>query len=143
MPASQIRLVDSVTELLPSDRDCIGVTGSHGGVSAARYAIAVRPRLTVFNDAGVGKDHAGIAGLELLESAGLAACAVSHTSACIGQSQSTWLDGVVSHCNPSAAALGIRPGLTVQACAALLGAAPLVLNDRPPQTPQTTSAFSR
>lgn len=142
MDSPQLRLVDSVTELRSSDRGCFGVTGSHGGMSAARYAVAVRPLLTVFNDAGVGKNRAGIAGLALLESAGLAGCAVSHASACIGQARSTWLDGIVSHCNAPAVALGIRPGLSVQACATLLGAKPPP-DDEALQTPQTTSAFSR
>ena len=64
----------------------------------------------MFNDAGVGKDEAGIAGLETLQAAGLAALTVSHTSARIGQADSTLRDGIVSHCNPAALALGFAPG---------------------------------
>ena len=105
-----IRVIDSITELQPADAGCIALSGSHGGVSSARYALAVRPLLSVFNDAGVGKDEAGIAGLAMLQSAGLAACAVSHTSARIGQAHSTLNEGVVSHTNAAAQALGIRPG---------------------------------
>ena len=49
----------------------------------------------------------------LLQAQGLAACTVSHTSACIGQAASTLADGVVSHANAAATALGIRTGLAL------------------------------
>jgi hypothetical protein len=64
----------------------------------------------VFNDAGVGRDAAGIAGLALLQSAGIAACTVSHDSARIGEARSTLEDGVISHANGLAQALGARAG---------------------------------
>lgn len=105
-----VRVVDSITELQPADAGCIALSGSHGGLSSARYALAARPLLAVFNDAGVGKDSAGIAGLALLQDHGIAACTVSHTSACIGQAASTLADGVLSHANPAARALGVRTG---------------------------------
>ena len=75
------RVVDSITELGPGDAGCVAVSGSHGGISSARYALAARPRLSVFNDAGVGKDEAGIAALAFLQARGLAACTVEHASA--------------------------------------------------------------
>ncbi|MGE0098116.1 MAG: hypothetical protein AB7S86_07180 [Hydrogenophaga sp.] len=103
-----MRVIDSITELQPADAGCIALSGSHGGLSSARYALAVRPLLSVFNDAGIGLDEAGIAGLALLQSHGLAACAVSHRSARIGQAASTLDDGVVSCANDEAQALGIR-----------------------------------
>jgi len=109
-PPCPLRLVDSITELGTADTGCVAVSGSHGGLSAARFALAVRPRLTVFNDAGVGKDGAGIAGLALLQANGLAACTVSHMSACIGQAASTLACGVVSHANDAASALGLQTG---------------------------------
>lgn len=103
-------LVDSIAELQPADAGCIAISGSHGGISAGRYALAVRPTLTVFNDAGVGLREAGIAALALLQTEGLAACTVSHTSACIGQAASTLETGVISHANAAARALGLHPG---------------------------------
>jgi hypothetical protein len=110
-----LRLVDSITELGPEDADCVAVSGSHGGLSSARYALAARPWLSVFNDAGVGKDRAGIAGLRLLQEAGLAALAVAHESACIGQADSTLRDGVVSHLNEAALALDFVSGKPLKA----------------------------
>jgi hypothetical protein len=108
-----LRIIDSITELGPQDQRCLAVSGSHGGVSSARYALAARPLLSVFNDAGVGKDRAGIAALALLQAQGLAAATVSHESARIGDAQSTLADGIISHLNERAAALGLVTG---QAC---------------------------
>ena len=112
-----LRLVDSITELTPgADAGCLAVSGSHGGISSAHYALAARPLLSVFNDAGVGKDGAGLAALPFLQQHGLAACTVAHTSARIGEARSTLADGVLSHCNAAARALGAAPG---ERCAAL------------------------
>ncbi len=105
-----LRIVDSITELSAHDAGCVAVSGSHGGMSSARYALAARPLLSVFNDAGVGREASGIAALDFLQQHGLAACTVAHTSACIGQARSSYDDGVLSHINPLAAALGLRVG---------------------------------
>lgn len=114
MAGARLRVVDSITELCPADAGCIAVSGSHGGVSSARYALAARPLLSVFNDAGVGKDGAGVAGLHILQSQSLGACTVSHNSACIGQAASTLSDGVISHANAAALALGVKPGTSLK-----------------------------
>lgn len=105
-----LRLVDSITELVPHDVDCIAVSGSHGGISSAHYALAARPFLSIFNDAGVGKNNAGRAALDFLQNHDLAACTVAHTSACIGEAQSTLEDGLISAANTNAQALGIQLG---------------------------------
>lgn len=105
---------DSITEAIGCAEGTIVVSGSHGGVSAARFARQARVRIAVFNDAGVGRDAAGIAGLALMQSAGVAACTVSHESARIGDARSSLEDGVISHANDAAAALGARPGLRLR-----------------------------
>ncbi|MGA8392743.1 MAG: hypothetical protein WB775_11505 [Burkholderiaceae bacterium] len=105
-----VRVVDSITELGPQDAGCLAVSGSHGGISSARYALAARPLLSVFNDAGVGKDAAGLAALSFLQTHGLAACTVAHDSARIGEAESTLDDGVISHVNLLAQALGVCVG---------------------------------
>jgi hypothetical protein len=110
MPPPILRVVDSITELGPEDAGCIAVSGSHGGISSARYAAAARPMLSVFNDAGGGKDGAGLAALPYLEEQGLAACTVSHASARIGEARSTLADGIINQVNAAGQALGIRPG---------------------------------
>ena len=114
----RLRVVDSITELKPgADTGCVAVSGSHGGISSAHYALAARPLIAVFNDAGVGKDAAGLAALPFLQRHGIAACTVAHDSARIGEARSTLHDGVISHCNALALTLGATPG---QACVALV-----------------------
>lgn len=109
-----LRCLDSVTEAVQHAPGAVLVTGSHGGASVVRYALAARPRLVVFNDAGVGLQQAGIAALEPLQQAGIAACTVGHDSARIGEAASTWATGVLSQANAAAAALGARPGLALR-----------------------------
>ncbi len=103
-------LLDSIAAADAGAAGAVVVSGSHGGSSSARYAIAARPHLTVFNDAGGGRDAAGIAGLSMLQAEGLAAVTVAHTSARIGEARSTLDDGLISHANAAAAALGAKPG---------------------------------
>lgn len=112
---TKFRVVNSITELNAHDAGCIAVSGSHGGISSGRYALAARPLLSVFNDAGGGKNDAGIAALALLQGHGLAACAVSHTSAQIGLAASTLDDGAVNHANALALRLGLRVGAPLKA----------------------------
>lgn len=108
----QLKLVDSITELGAHDEGCIAVSGSHGGISSAKYALAARPLLSVFNDAGGGLNEAGMAGLAFLQSHGLAAFTVAHHSAQIGKATSTLANGLINHVNGCAAVLGVQTGWT-------------------------------
>jgi hypothetical protein len=108
--AGAVFLLDSITQVDNSHTGCVVVTGSHGGVSAARFALDVRAALYVFNDAGGGKDMAGVAGLDLLEADSIAAICVSHDSARIGEALDTFENGVISAINPSAERLGLKTG---------------------------------
>src|SRR5512133_1759875 len=114
-PPAAVVLLDSVTEVTTAHADCVVVTGSHGGQSAGRYALAVRARLYVFNDAGIGKDEAGIAALAMLDPVGQPAVAVAHTSARSGEAADTWTGGVISRANAAAAAQGYRAGQSLRA----------------------------
>ena len=109
-----LRIVDSITELSAADAGCVAISGSHGGISSARYALAARPLLSVFNDAGGGLDNAGLAALDFLQVHGLAACTVAHQSARIGEARSTLASGVVIDANAAASALGVQTGWTCQ-----------------------------
>ncbi len=112
---ARVHVLDSITEAIGTAADGVVVSGSHGGVSAGRFALQAGVRLAIFNDAGVGKDEAGIAALPLLQAAAVAACTVAHDSARIGEARSTLDDGVISHANAAARALGARPGLRLRA----------------------------
>jgi len=106
----RVLLLDSITWIEAADAGQIVISGSHGGRSSAEYAILFPLALCCLNDAGVGKDCAGIVALDMLETRGTPGLAVSHDSARIGDAQDAWDHGIVSHVNAGAAALGIAVG---------------------------------
>ncbi len=123
-----IVLRDSVTTAEPGSAGAVLVTGSHGGVYAANLAARSGVRAAIFNDAGQGKDKAGIAGLDTLQELGMAAAAVGHDSARIGDAGDAWARGILSAANGLAAALGCAIGQPCAEAARLLRAA------EPPRT---------
>jgi len=76
--------------------------------------------LSILNDAGVGKDRAGLAALDFLQSRSLAAFTMSHDNARISEAQSTMGGGIVSHLNGLAFTLGVRVGQQCQQVAEYL-----------------------
>lgn len=117
-PGAEPFLLDSIAligGLGERSRDAVIVSGSHGGVSAAEFVVdhPHRPRIVFYNDAGIGKDGAGIAGLSMLQAIGVAACAYAHHSARIGEARDGYRHGVISHVNRLAASLGIGAGQRV------------------------------
>lgn len=106
------------------------VAGSHGGVIAACLGARAGAHALILNDAGVGKDGAGIAGLSWLESFGIAAASVSCTSARIGDGGDMLGRGIISHANAIASIAGVRAGQTCRDAAERLRGAP-VARSRP------------
>jgi hypothetical protein len=113
-PGGRVLVMDSITKVSADDVGTLVVSASHGGASSGEFALEVPLRAAFFNDAGVGKDDAGIAALQMLQDRGVAGGTVSHVSARIGDSQDMWDHGVVSHVNAKAQALGIVPGLQLR-----------------------------
>ena len=123
---------ESATQLGAEVRGAVLVVGSHGGIIAAYLAASAGARAVILNDAGVGKDAAGIAGLAYLERIGTAAATVAHTSARIGDGRDALERGVVSHANALAAALGVAAGMRCGDAAERLRGAPLAHTAPPP-----------
>lgn len=99
------------------------VAGSHGGRVAAYYAAHAGVRAVILNDAGIGKDEAGVAGLEWLATIGMAAAAVSHASARIGDGADMLARGVISRANEPAREAGVVAGMPCRdAAVRMLGA---------------------
>ena len=86
------------------------VAGSHGGIIAAYFGARAGAHALVLNDAGLGMDRAGIAGLAYLEAIGMAAAAVDCMSARIGDGTDMLVRGVISHANVFAALYGVVAG---------------------------------
>lgn len=121
--SARVLVMDSITKVSGEDSGQIVVSASHGGASSGEFALEVPLLAAFFNDAGIGKDDAGIAALAMLQQRAVAGGTVSHTSARIGDSQDMWDHGVVSHVNECARALGVLPGQPLkQALTRLAGA---------------------
>lgn len=97
---------DSVTEIDDLGAGKVVVCGSHAGRYVALCAAARGVGAIILNDAGVGLDEAGVAALPLLDRAGIAAAAVSHQSARIGDAGDTLERGRLSHVNDLARSAG-------------------------------------
>ena len=66
-------IMDSISKVTPEDKGAIVVCASRGGASSGEFALEMPLKAVIFNDAGVGKDDAGILALEMLQSRGVAA----------------------------------------------------------------------
>ena len=113
----ELVLLDSIANIDPSASGQVVVSGSHGGTSAGKFVLEngadAYPAIVFYNDAGGGKKGAGIAALEMLEAVGVPAATYSHDSACIGDADDGYRNGIITFMNPGAEALGVAPGLGV------------------------------
>jgi len=117
-----IATAESVTQLDDVARQVL-VAGSHGGIIAAHLGAKAGAHALVLNDAGLGKDRAGIAGLFYLEGIGMAAAAVDCMSARIGDGADMLARGIVSHVNAYAALRGVVAGQSCRDAAERMRAA--------------------
>ncbi len=118
-------LLDSITDGRADAAGQVAISGSHGGLYPARLASALGLRAVIFNDAGIGLERAGIAGVMALDEAGMAAAAVAGPSARIGDAADALAHGRISHANRMARHCGVGAGMSVKQAARLLaGAAP-------------------
>ena len=106
-----IVVVDTISYVNENDRGNVIVGGSHFGKICGNQTSKFRPRGVILNDAGKGKDNAGIQGLFVLEKAGIPAATVSAMSARIGDGLSSYEEGEISFVNGAARKLGIAPGM--------------------------------
>jgi hypothetical protein len=105
-----VRGCDSVSLVRAEDEGAIVITASHGELLATSPTWGNRPkvRAAVFNDAGSNS----VTRLPDLDTRDIPAATVAAASARIGDARSSYEDGVISHVNETAAALGAKPGMT-------------------------------
>jgi hypothetical protein len=106
----RVLLVDSISKVLPEDTGAIVIAGSHGGASSGELALKTPLKLVFFNDAGVGKDKAGLIALDMLQQKSVPSATISYTSGRIGDSRDIWENGIISYVNDAARILGFLPG---------------------------------
>jgi hypothetical protein len=106
--------------------DCRGqvlVSGSYGGEYNAFHAGKWGLRGVILNDAGVGKNGAGIRGLAYLDRVGLSAATADARTCHIGDAEHMLAHGIISYVNNTARAMDCRAGESVRECAERLRSA--------------------
>ncbi len=130
----KILTVASCSNVRAEHRSHVVVSGSYGGKYNAFNAAKWPVRAVIMNDAGIGKDNAGIVGLEFLDQIGLAAATADAQTCHIGDGDHMLAHGIISHVNRTAAALGCAPGQSVRDCAERMRSAAVPTAAPPPIT---------
>ncbi len=110
----KIIIADSVTAATDQNIGDILVCGSHCGANVGHIAVTNKIGAIIGNDAGMGKNNAGIAGLAVCDTHNIPAAAVASMSAVIGSGMSTYEEGEVSAVNSLAARLGVSEGMSAK-----------------------------
>ena len=126
-------VIDSITHVEPAHRGRVVLAGSHGGAYCAGVAAKAGLRAVMLNDAGFGLDRAGVGALALLDTIGMAAAAIDHMSARIGDGADMARRGTLSAVNEAAARAGCRIGMGAAEAGARLAEAPEPSGALPPQ----------
>jgi uncharacterized protein YunC (DUF1805 family) len=119
----QILTVASCSFVRDEHRSHVVVSGSYGGRYNAFNAAKWGVRGVIMNDAGIGKDNAGIRGLDYLDQINLVAATADAQTCHIGDGDHMLAHGIISHVNRAAGALGCTPGQSVRECAELMRSA--------------------
>jgi hypothetical protein len=106
----KIVTVASCSNIRAEHRSHVVVSGSYGGRYNAFNAAKWPVRAVNMNNAGVGKDNAGIVGLDFLNQIDLAAAITDARTCHTGDGDHRLAHGIISYVNRIAGALGCAPG---------------------------------
>ena len=109
----KVIIMDSAAQMGQDETGQVVVAGSHGAEFAARYIARYLPFGVILNDAGKGKNNAGISGLPVLEAMGILGATVDYMTARIGEADDNYYSGVISAVNDKAKTAGVHAGMTV------------------------------
>jgi hypothetical protein len=118
-------VLDSVTHLAADAAGRAALCASHGGVYAAWYAARRGVSAVILHDAGIGRERAGLGGLDWLSARGIPGACVGYRSARIGDGADMLARGRLSAVNAPAIALGLAEGMAAAEALSILGAARL------------------
>jgi len=107
-------ILDSVTHFPADARGRAAIAASHGGIYAAYLAAKAGVKAVILCDAGVGREQAGIGGLDWLDRLGVPAAAIGHRSARIGDGVDCAERGVITFSNKRATSFGVAPGMSAR-----------------------------
>jgi hypothetical protein len=130
-------IFDSVTVIPPEARGRAAIAASHGGEYAAYCAAKAGVKAAILCDAGVGRERAGIGGLAYLDRLGVAAAAIGHRSARIGDGEDCFTRGIISRVNGAARKAGVIEGMPARTALEKLEASNLPPSPDPPPMHET------
>ena len=113
----KIVVADSAAAMDESTKGDIFVDGSHCGINVGEMTLHSGVGAMIGNDAGMGKNDAGIAALKMCDEQGVPAAAVAAMSAKIGSGMSTYEQGQISVVNEAAKKLGVSAGMSAKEAA--------------------------
>ena len=119
----KVIILNSAVQVGPDGTGQVLVVGSHGSELAARYVVRYLPFGVILNDAGKGKNNAGISGLSILESMYILGATVDCMTARIGEGHDNYYSGIISAVNDKAKAAGVNIGMTAIEAARIMLAA--------------------
>ncbi len=135
-------VLDSVTVFGADAHGRAAIAASHGGVYAAYLAAKAGLKGVILCDAGVGRERAGIGGLAYLDQLGMAAAAIGHRTARIGDGADCARRGVISFVNRRAEAAGVEPGMRAEEALSRLETDDLSSCATPPPLSETRHVVS-
>ncbi|HEX8664637.1 MAG TPA: hypothetical protein VF744_11465 [Beijerinckiaceae bacterium] len=124
---------DTITKLPPDAAGQVVVSGSHGGRYPGFLAAKAGVRAAILNDAGIGKDAAGLGCLPYLDALDIPAATVSCATCRIGDTEDMLARGRISCSNHAAVQAGVYPQMACLEAAVLLTSAPHVRASEPPE----------
>ncbi|MEJ0076169.1 MAG: hypothetical protein WDO17_12095 [Alphaproteobacteria bacterium] len=127
-------ILDSVTHFPDDARGRAAIAASHGGVYAAYLAAKAGVKAVILCDAGVGREQAGVGGLDWLEKLAVPAAAIGHRSARIGDGANCARRGVITFANRRAMFFGVAPGMGAREALELLDREKLPPCPAPPKS---------
>ncbi|MQY72870.1 MAG: DUF1805 domain-containing protein [Dehalococcoidia bacterium] len=113
----KIVVADSAAAMDESTKGDAFVDGSHCGINVGEMTIHSGVGAMIGNDAGMGKNNAGIVALKMCDEQGIPAAAVAAMSAKIGSGMSTYEQGQISVVNEAAKKLGVSVGMSAKEAA--------------------------
>ena len=113
----KIVVADSAAGMDERSKGDVFVDGSHCGVNVGEMTINSGMGAMIGNDAGMGKNNAGIVALKMCDERGIPAAAVAAMSAKIGSGMSTYEQGKISVANETAKKMGVRVGMSAKEAA--------------------------
>ena len=113
----KIVVADSAAAMDERSKGDVFVDGSHCGINVGEMTINTEMGAMIGNDAGMGKNNAGIAALKMCDEHSIPAAAVAAMSAKIGDGMSTYEQGKISVANEIAKKMGVSKGMSAKEAA--------------------------